>query len=116
MAQYVAKFRPGVPILCITPDLVAARQASGLLQGVHTIMVDSLQQPDTLLEEISYELLHGGLNAGDRIVLIAGRLSGFKERLQVVELTEEAGAKTHGHIVKGGGFFFSRGLLLSYSV
>jgi len=113
MANYVAKFRPGVSALCITPNLTAARQASGLLLGMHTILVDSLDKADELIEEISYELVSSGMvREGDNMIVIAGRKAGLKEQMRVVTFTK---GKSYGHIVEGGGFYFNRSLLLNYS-
>jgi pyruvate kinase len=114
MANYVAKFRPKVPILCLTPNLTAARQASGLMLGMHTIWVDSLRNGQELIGEITYELLQSGVATGSKAVLISGRLAGLGEEVQVVTLSD--GIKPErSHIMEGGGFFFKRGLLLSYS-
>ena len=51
MASYVSKFRPGVGALMLTPNLTVARQASGLMLGMHTIQVDSLEKWEELIEE-----------------------------------------------------------------
>jgi pyruvate kinase len=115
MANYVAKFRPGIPILCVTPNSAAARQMSGLLLGVHTVVVDSVAKFDELVEEISYEMTHSGsFNVGDKIIFIAGRRCGNQmEQLQVVDLTA---GKSHGHITKtiGGVFYFNPELLVKF--
>ena len=114
MANYVAKFRPGIPVLCLTPNQTAARQASGLLFGLHTIVVDHLDDCNELLEDISFELVQSGiLKEGDEIIAIAGRMASMKEQLQVISLTA---GKAHGHIVtRSQSFFFNRSLLLHYS-
>lgn len=115
MANYVAKFRPGVRTLMLTPDLVAARQASGLLLGVHTIQVDSLENPEELIEEVNYELIGSDMmNEGEQIVVIGGRMAGadMRERLRVYTLGK---GKSYGRFVKGGGLFFNRGMILSFS-
>jgi pyruvate kinase len=112
LANYVAKFRPGVSALMLTPDLTAARQASGLLLGMHSIQVDSLQNAEELIEEVNYELISAGmLNKGDTIVIISGRKTSIKEKLMVTYVNE---GKSHGRFIKGGGLFFNRGLLLSF--
>lgn len=114
MANYVAKFRPGIPVLCLTPSKTAARQASGLLLGLHTIVVDSLDDCNELIEEINFELVQAGmLKEGDEIIVIAGRMASMKEQLQVVSVTR---GKAYGHIVTtSASFFFNRSLLLHYS-
>lgn len=114
MASYVAKFRPGAHVMCVTPNPVAARQASGLLYSVHAVVVDSLDDCNALVDELTYELVQTDiLKKGDRIVAIAGRMSGMKEQLQVVTLSE---GKSHGHILRrsDSGFHFNPALLLKY--
>ena len=113
MANYVARFRPGVPALMVSSNLVACRQASGLMLGMHTILVDSLNDSENLLEEVVYELVQSKtMHTGDKMVVVAGRMTGMKEQLRVIELDE---GKSHGRFVKGGGLFFNRGMMLSFS-
>ena len=113
MANYVSRFRPGVSVLCITPNITAARQASGIMQGIHTIWVDSLEETDELIDEINFELVASGMvKEGDQFVLIAGRQAGMKEQMRVVEVNQ---GKSYGHIMEGGGFYFNRKMILNYS-
>lgn len=119
MASYIAKFRPRVSCLMITPDLVAARQASGLLHGTHTVQVDSLENTEELIEETNFELVASGdAQPGDKIVVVAGRKAGMREQLRIVELQE---GKSYGHFVKDAveldseeRLHFSRDLLLKF--
>lgn len=115
MANYVAKFRPGIPILCLTPNPTAARQASGLMSGIHTILIDSLESCVELIDEICHELVAAGmLKEGEEVIVIAGRMASMKEQLQVVKLS--GGNKSHGRIItRNESFFFNRDLLLHYS-
>jgi pyruvate kinase len=113
MAGYVAKFRPGVSVMCLTTHVQVARQASGLLLGMHTILVDSLEKTEELIEEVSYELVSAGMvKEGDHMVVISGRMSGMKEQMRVATIDK---GQSYGHIREGGGFYFNRNLLLSYS-
>lgn len=112
MGSYVSKFRPGVSSLMLTTNLTVARQASGIMLGMHTIQVDALEKWEELLEETSFELVNSGMmSIGDKIVVISGKMGGMRERLIITELKE---GKSHGHFVKGGGLFFNRGLMLSF--
>jgi pyruvate kinase len=120
MASYIAKFRPRVSCLMLTPDLVAARQASGLLLGTHTVQVDSLEKTEELIEEVNYELVQSGdVEPGDTIVVVAGRKAGMREQLRIIEVTE---GKSYGHFVKDAveidgaeqGLHFSRDMLLKF--
>jgi len=112
MAGYVSKFRPSVSSLILTPSTTVGRQSSGLMLGVHSILVDSLEKSEELIEETMYELSQNSMmKAGDKIIFMAGRASSIKECLMIKPLNE---GKSHGRFVKNGGMFFNRGLLLSY--
>ncbi len=112
MAGYVSKFRPSVSSLILTPSTTVARQSSGLMLGMHSILVDSLEKSEELIEETMYELSQNSMmKTGDKIIFMAGRASSIKERLMIKPLNE---GKSHGRFVKNGGMFFNRGLLLSY--
>lgn len=125
MASYIAKFRPCVSCLMVTPDLVSARQASGLLLGTHTVQVDSLEETEQLIEETCYELVEAGdVNVGDTIVVVAGRKAGMREQLRIVEVK---GGRSFGHFVKdavelvgdnegegGGSFHYRRDMILKF--
>lgn len=111
MAGYVSKFRPAVSSLVLTPNAAVARTAHGLMSGVHSILVDSLEKAEELMEETMFFLGHTGMmNQGDKIVFIAGRAASFKERLMIDVLNE---GKPHGRFVKNGGFFNSERILSS---
>lgn len=113
MANYVAKFRAPIRVLCLTPNPTTARQASGLLLGVHTVVVDSLADYEEILDEVSYELIESGIfKIGDNMVAIAGRMASMKEQLQIVTLTA---GKSYGRFVTGESFFFNRDMLLNYN-
>lgn len=114
VANYVAKFRPGRAILCLTPDQTVARQLSGLVTGVHTVVVDSLEKSTELIQEVSHELVESGLlKVGDLAVVVAGKMAGMKEQMEVLALGE---GEKFGHIVpNSAGFFFSREMILAYS-
>lgn len=119
MASYVSKFRPGVSSVVLTPNLIAARQASGITCGMHSILIDSVTSKwEELIDELNFELINSKMmNAGDLIVVVAGRDmdNSLNERLIISALKPLEETKSHGHFVKGGGLFFNRGLLLSFS-
>lgn len=114
MANYVAKFRPGRAVICLTSDQTVARQLSGLQVGMHSIVVDSLTKAQELIEEVNYELIRSGMvKEGDTMVVVAGRMTGMKEQLEVIVIGE---GKKYDHIVpNSAGFFFSREMILAYS-
>lgn len=112
MAGYVSKFRPNVSSLMLTPDAGVARQSSGLLLGMHTVLVDSLDKAEDLIEETMYEISKSGMmNKGDKIIFIAGRASSIKERLFIADLDD---GKSNGRFVKDGDLFFNPSMILSY--
>jgi pyruvate kinase len=76
-ARYVAKFRPGRMVICLTPNTVVARQASGACQGVHALLVDSLEDSHSLAIEVSIEAIKAGIaKEGDLMVVVAGNTYG----------------------------------------
>uniref|UniRef100_A0A7R9WTD5 Pyruvate kinase n=1 Tax=Craspedostauros australis TaxID=1486917 RepID=A0A7R9WTD5_9STRA len=76
-ARYVAKFRPGLMVICLTPNAGIARQASGFFQGVHAFLVDSLEHTETLSTDVSIEAIKAGVaKEGDLMVIIAGTTYG----------------------------------------
>ena len=85
--------------------------------GLHTIVIDSLENCTEVIDEVCYELTSTGmLLEGDEIIVIAGRMASneMKEQLQVVKLA--GGNNTHGRIMtRNESFFFNRDLLLQYS-
>jgi len=103
---------PGVSALMLCPDLIACRQASGVMLGMHSIRVDSLERADELISETMYELLSGNmLQKGDPIVIISGRAGSLRERLVITYVKE---GQSYGRFTKGGGYFFNRGLMLTF--
>eukprot|EP00562_Extubocellulus_spinifer_P014857 CAMPEP_0178566400 /NCGR_PEP_ID=MMETSP0697-20121206/14732_1 /TAXON_ID=265572 /ORGANISM="Extubocellulus spinifer, Strain CCMP396" /LENGTH=546 /DNA_ID=CAMNT_0020200185 /DNA_START=33 /DNA_END=1673 /DNA_ORIENTATION=- len=114
MANYVARFRPGVSIMCICPTITACRQASGLLCGVHTILVDNLNRTEEVLDEVYYELVKSKtLQVGDLVCIVGGRMSGQGEMMKIVKVTE---GQSYGHILKDSDeFFYNPSMFLSYA-
>jgi pyruvate kinase len=51
-ARYVAKFRPAGHVICLTPDSTVARQSSGVLQGCHYFLVDTLADSHSLASPV----------------------------------------------------------------
>lgn len=112
MANYVSKFRPPVSVLMMTPKESAARQASGLLAGMHSVAVDKLDNAMELVEELCYELVNAGLAAeGDDMVVCGGRMAGLKEQIRAVKVTA---GKKHGRFVANETFYFDGKMLFSF--
>ena len=111
MAGYVSKFRPAVSSLVLTPNAAVASTSHGLTSGTHSILVDSLEKAEELMEETMYFLSQTGMmEKGDKIIFMAGRAASFKERLMIDVLNE---GKSHGRFVNNGGFFNSAHILKS---
>jgi pyruvate kinase len=102
LGGYVSKFRPSCPVLMCTPDVTVARQAQGLLMGMASVVVDSLDGADELLEDVKYELLRRTLLRGnDMIVALGGATTSMNERLMITTVNEDA--KCHNRLQTGGG-------------
>ncbi|TPG10405.1 pyruvate kinase [Sphingomonas oligophenolica] len=88
-ARRIARERPSVPILVLTPKLETARRL-GLLWGthaVHTRDVDSFEE--MVAKSKRTALRHGIAKAGDRVILMAGvpfRTPGSTNVLHVVRI------------------------------
>ena len=112
MANYVSKFRPAVSVLMMTPNETVARQGSGLLAGMHTMVVNSLTHAEELVEEICYEFVsHGLLEENTKIVVCGGRMAGMKEQIRVVPVTK---GKKYGHILSGDTFYYDPKMMFSF--
>jgi pyruvate kinase len=88
-ARRIARERPSVPILVLTPNLEAARRL-GLLWGVHAVHtrdVDSFEEMVAKAKRMA--LRHGIADAGDRVIVCAGvpfKTPGSTNVLHVVRL------------------------------
>jgi pyruvate kinase len=83
-ARFVAKFRPGKPIVCLTPSAIVARQASGLYSSVHAYVVDNLNDCASLISETAREAVRvDAAKPGDLMVIVSGMLYGNTHNNQV---------------------------------
>jgi len=83
-ARYVAKFRPGCAVVCLTPSPVVARQTGGVLKGVHSYVVDSLEDDVELVRETGSEAVKAGVaKADDLMVIVSGTLHGHGQNNQI---------------------------------
>ena len=71
-ARRIARERPGVPILVLTPKLETARRL-GLLWGTHAVHTRDVESfEDMVAKSKRMALRHGLVKAGDRAVVMAG--------------------------------------------
>jgi len=96
-ARRVARERPSIPIMVLTPRMDTARRL-GLLWGTYAVPtrdVDSFEEMVAKAKRMA--LRHGVAGAGDRVILMAGvpfRTPGSTNVLHVVQLT---GDELKGH-------------------
>jgi pyruvate kinase len=88
-ARRVARERPGVPLLVLTPKLETARRL-GLLWGTHAVHTRDVESFEEMVAKSKrMALRHGMAKAGDRVVVMAGvpfRTPGSTNVLHVVRI------------------------------
>lgn len=68
----IARERPGVPIIALTPKLATARRL-GLLWGVHAVRTRDIRDFEEMMAKAKRMALRTGLaKGGDRVVMMAG--------------------------------------------
>lgn len=83
-ARYVAKFRPGRAVVCLTPNATVARQVAGLLKGCHAYIVDSLSDDVELAHAVGMEAVKAGIcEEGDKMVVVSGTTYGHGANNQI---------------------------------
>jgi pyruvate kinase len=91
-ARRVARERPSVPILVLTPRMETARRL-GLLWGVHAVKTQDVGSFEAMVDKSKrMALRHNVAKAGDRIIVMAGvpfGTPGSTNVLHVVRLTGE---------------------------
>ena len=96
-ARRVARERPSVPLLVLTPKLETARRL-GLLWGAHAVHTRDVESFEEMVAKAKrMALRHGVAKAGDRVIVIAGvpfRTPGSTNVLHVVRVT---GDELKGH-------------------
>ena len=84
-ARQIARFRPRIPILAVSPSAHTQRLLA-LVWGVDTLLVPDFADTDTMLEATAKVLREHGLEAGRRVVITAGvpfRISGQTNLIKV---------------------------------
>ncbi|RKY04759.1 pyruvate kinase, partial [Candidatus Poribacteria bacterium] len=71
-ARLVSKYRPGIPIIAVTPDERVLRRLT-LFWGVHPFLIEEISSTDRLIARAKEVALSSGfLSKGDRVVIVAG--------------------------------------------
>lgn len=74
-ATQIAKFRPGVPILCLTLTERVARQVCGCLRSVTAKVVPSFENLDQhIVASIEEMKKANGLKLGDAVIVVTGTI------------------------------------------
>jgi pyruvate kinase len=97
-ARRVARERPSVPLLVLTPKLETARRL-GLLWGVHAVRTkDVVSFEDMIAKSKRMALCHNMAKAGDRVIVMAGVPFGTPGSTNVLHVARIVGdeLKRHG--------------------
>jgi pyruvate kinase len=96
-ARRVARERPAVPLLVLTPSLETARRL-GLLWGAHGVRTRDIASFEEMIAKAKrMALRHGVAGAGKRIVLIAGVPFGTPGSTNVIHIVRLVGDELEGH-------------------
>jgi pyruvate kinase len=97
-ARRVARERPSVPLLVLTPKLETARRL-GLLWGVHAVRTRDVSSFEEMIAKSKrMALRHGMASAGDRVIIMAGVPFGTPGSTNVLHVARIVGdeLKKHG--------------------
>ena len=96
-ARRIARERPSVPLLVLTPSMATARRL-GLLWGAHAVHTRDVESFEEMVAKAKrMALRHGIAHAGDRVIVLAGvpfRTPGSTNVLHVVRIV---GDELKGH-------------------
>ncbi len=84
-ARQIARFRPRIPVLAVSPSPHTQRRLA-LVWGVETLLVSDFADTDSMLAETAEALLASGLETGQCVVITAGvpfRQSGHTNLIKV---------------------------------
>lgn len=96
-ARRVARERPGVPIMVLTPKLETARRL-GLLWGVHAVHTRDVASFEEMVAKAKrMALRHGMADAGDRVVMMAGVPFGVPGSTNVIHAVRLTGDELKGY-------------------
>jgi pyruvate kinase len=96
-ARRIARERPAVPLMVLTPKLATARQA-GLLWGAHAVHTKDVGSFEEMVAKAKrMALRHGLAAAGDRIVVMAGVPFGTPGSTNVLHVVRLTGDELKGY-------------------
>jgi pyruvate kinase len=100
-ARRVARERPSVPILVLTPSIKTARR-SGLLWGAHAVHTKDVESFEEMVGKSKrMALRHGLAKGGDRIILMAGVPFGTPGSTNILHAVRLVGDELEKHRTKG---------------
>ncbi|NJC34525.1 pyruvate kinase [Sphingomonas jejuensis] len=95
-ARRVARERPSVPLLVLTPRLETARRL-GLQWGVHAVRTKDVESFEEMIAKAKrMALRHGLATAGDRVVIVAGVPFGTPGSTNVIHVARIVGDELKG--------------------
>ncbi len=96
-ARRIARERPSVPLLVLTPKLETARRL-GLLWGVHAVRTrDVASFEEMVAKSKRMALRHGMAKAGDRVIIMAGVPFGTPGSTTVIHVARIVGDELKRH-------------------
>ncbi|QJU59690.1 pyruvate kinase [Sphingomonas sp. AP4-R1] len=96
-ARRIARDRPSVPVLVLTPKLATARRM-GLLWGVHAVQTRDVESFEEMVGKAKrMALRHGLAQSGDRIVIMAGVPFGTPGSTNVLHVQRLTGKELDGY-------------------
>ena len=96
-ARRVARERPGVPLLVLTPKLATARRL-GLLWGAHAVRTKDVASFEEMVGKAKRMALRAGVaSAGERVVIMAGVPFGTPGSTNVLHVVRLTGDELKGY-------------------
>ncbi len=96
-ARRVARERPSVPLLVLTPKAETARRL-GLLWGVHAVQTRDVENFEEMVAKAKrMALRHGLANGGERVIVMAGVPFGTPGSTNVLHVVRLTGDELKGH-------------------
>ncbi|KKC25256.1 pyruvate kinase [Sphingomonas sp. SRS2] len=96
-ARRIARERPSVPLMVLTPKLATARR-TGLLWGAHAVRTRDVASFEEMVAKARrMALRHGLAKAGDRVVIVAGVPFGTPGSTNVIHVVRLTGDELKGY-------------------